>query len=65
MTGKLVSLSKARKARARDDRKRRADANAAKFGRSKAERVAETARTDAETRRLDDHRRDETGRDAE
>jgi hypothetical protein len=59
VTGKLVSLSKARKARARDDRKRRADANAAKFGRSKADRMAEAARTDAETRRLEDHRRDE------
>jgi hypothetical protein len=65
VSGKLVSLSKARKARARDGAKRRADTNAAKFGRSKAERTAEAARTEAETRRLDDHRRDETGRDAE
>ena len=59
MTGKLVSLSKARKTKARAESRRQADANAAKFGRSKADRTAETARTDAEKRRLDDHRRDE------
>jgi len=59
VTGKLVSLSKARKTKARAESRRQADANAAKFGRSKADRTAETARTDAEKRRLDDHRRDE------
>jgi hypothetical protein len=59
LSGKVLSLSRARKARARDDRKRKADANAAKFGRTKAERCAEAARTAQEAARLEAHRRDE------
>jgi membrane protein involved in colicin uptake len=58
MTGKVVSLGRARKAKARADAKRQADANAAKFGRTKAERDAEAAKREAEARRLDGHERD-------
>jgi len=65
VTGKVVSLAKARKARAKAERKRQADANAAKHGLSKAEREADTARRDAEVTRLDDHRIENTGRDGE
>lgn len=59
MSAKVVNLSRARKARAQDERKRRADANAAKFGRTKAERDAEAARQEAERKRLEGHRRDD------
>ena len=55
----IVNLNKARKARARADKKARADANAVKFGRTKVEKSlykvkAEKARLD-----VDAHRRDE------
>jgi hypothetical protein len=63
VSGKLVSLSKARKAKARAERKRQADANAARHGLSRAEREAEAARREAEVNRLDSHRRDEDGPD--
>jgi hypothetical protein len=59
VSAKVVNLSRARKARAQDERKRRADANAAKFGRTKAERDAEAARQEAERKRLEGHRRDD------
>ncbi|MGP1356227.1 DUF4169 family protein [Roseicyclus sp.] len=59
MTGKVLSLSRARKTRARDDRKRKADENAARFGRTRAEREAEAARAAQEAARLEAHRRDE------
>lgn len=59
MTGKVVSFSRARKTRARDEKKRRADGNAAKFGRTKAEREAETARAAKLAERLEGHRRDD------
>jgi hypothetical protein len=39
----IVNLNKARKARAKADAVRTADANRAKFGRTKAEREAEAA----------------------
>ncbi|MBL4628793.1 MAG: DUF4169 family protein [Roseicyclus sp.] len=56
MTGKVVSLSAARKARARSHTRQQADTNAARYGRTKAERIAEQqARTRAEAD-LDNHR---------
>jgi hypothetical protein len=58
VTGKVVNLSRARKARARDDKKRQADANAARHGRSKAERQAAEAAKDRAARHLDGHERD-------
>lgn len=54
-----INLNRARKARAKADAKTRADANAAKYGRSKAERLGETARSSVERLRLDGHRIDD------
>lgn len=56
--GNIVSLARARKARARAARKAEADANALRFGRTKGERAAAEARADRTTRMLDAHRRD-------
>ncbi len=57
---KVLSLSRARKARTRADKARQADANAAKHGRSKADRAAEAGRTARATALLDAHKRDQT-----
>ena len=54
-----VNLAKARKAKARAEKKRQADENAVKFGRTRAERQAEAARAAAEAARLDAHKREE------
>ena len=58
MTGKVVNLSRARKSRARDDKRRQADENAAKHGRSKAERLVEAADAARAKAHLDGHERD-------
>lgn len=61
MTGgpdNLVSLARARKDRARSAQKAEADANALRFGRTRAERAADEARADRAARSLDAHRRD-------
>jgi hypothetical protein len=58
MTGKIVSLSRARKTRARASARRDADENAAKHGLTKAERSAQKARADAARAALDAHERD-------
>ena len=55
-----VSLSRFRKARARAGKKTKADENAVHFGRSKARKALERARTDKSARDLDAHRRDRT-----
>ena len=52
-----VNLKAARKARARAEAKVAADANAAKFGRTKAERDREAAQADKARRDLDGHRK--------
>jgi hypothetical protein len=57
-SGKIVNLRAARKAAARDAARRDGDANAAKFGRSKAMRLAEAADAARAARHLDGHRRD-------
>ncbi|WP_224814987.1 DUF4169 family protein [Hasllibacter sp. MH4015] len=59
MNGKLVSLSKARKARARAEAKTRADENAVKHGRTKAERAAEARRAERQEKALDGAKRDD------
>ncbi len=46
-----INLNKARKAKARATAKKTADANAVKFGRTKAEKASDRA----ETRRIDQH----------
>ena len=55
----IVNLNKARKAKARAERKTRADANVAKFGRTKAEKALENAKAKKATSDLDGHRRDD------
>ena len=57
-SGDVVNLRRARKARARDEARRTADGNAARFGRTRAEREGEAARAEIEARRLDGHRLD-------
>jgi hypothetical protein len=48
-----INLNKVRKEKSRAEAKAQADANAAKFGRTKAQRLLETAREDLAARRLD------------
>jgi len=57
--GKPVNLNRYRKTKARADKKARADENAVKFGRSKAEKDLDRARADKARRDLDRHERDE------
>ncbi|MCT4685098.1 MAG: DUF4169 family protein [Roseicyclus sp.] len=57
MARDVINLGRVRKQRARDEKRRTADANAARFGRTKAERQAEEARVKAETAHLDGHLR--------
>jgi len=54
-----INLNKARKARARADDKARADANAVKFGRSKAERQLSDAQEKLASDRLSALKRDD------
>ncbi len=55
---KIVNLNKARKSRARDEARKQADANAIKFGRTKAEKDKDRAEADKATRDLDGHKRE-------
>ncbi|MEM7724213.1 MAG: DUF4169 family protein [Pseudomonadota bacterium] len=59
MTGKVINLNRARKARARDEARQDAEVNAAQHGRTKAERLAEKARAAQDDAKLDGHKRDE------
>jgi len=59
MADQPVNLNKFRKAKARAEKRAKGDANAVKFGRSKAAKDAERTRLDRETTRLDAHRRDD------
>ena len=59
MSGKVVNLNRARKDRERSAAKQRADENAIRFGRTKAERLAEAAREARMRTKLDAHRFDE------
>jgi len=54
----VVNLRSAKKQAARKTARAAADANAAKHGRSKAERAIEKARADKVARDLDGHRRE-------
>ena len=53
-----VNLNRFRKEKARADKKARADQNAVKFGRSKAEKSLDTAREAKANRELDGKKRD-------
>lgn len=55
----IVNLRTKRKEAARKAARVRADANAAKFGQTKAERDLAKARADKTARDLDGHKRDE------
>lgn len=59
MTGPVVNLNKARKARDRAADKARADANAAKHGRTKAQRLLEATQAEKARRALDQAKFDE------
>ncbi|MFU8779053.1 MAG: DUF4169 family protein [Roseovarius sp.] len=54
-----VNLNRARKQRARAADKARADENAARFGRTKAQKALEQVEADKARATLDQHRRDE------
>lgn len=58
MTGKVVNLRAVRKAKARDASRQQADENAARHGRTKAQRAEEKAAAARALRHLDDHKRD-------
>ncbi|MGV6849018.1 MAG: DUF4169 family protein [Marinibacterium sp.] len=53
---KPVNLGRIRKDRARAEAKRQADANSAKFGRTKAEKIRDQAAAAAAKRHLDGHK---------
>ena len=57
MTG-VVNLNRFRKEKARAERRAEADANAAKHGRTKAEKALDQARAEKAARDLDGHERD-------
>lgn len=54
----IVNLKAAKKRAERVKKRAQADANAAKFGRTKAERQIEEARAEAAVKALDAHRRE-------
>lgn len=56
--GKPVNLNRYRKDKARAEKKARADENAVKFGRSKAEKSLEKTRAEKAKRSLDGHEAD-------
>lgn len=55
---KVVNLRTIRKQSARDEKRRAADANAVRHGRSRAERDAEQAASDKARAHLDAHKRE-------
>lgn len=55
----LVNLRNFRKQKARDEKEAVAAANRAAFGRNKTEKLLTKAEQDLETKRLDDHKRDD------
>ncbi len=57
--GDLINLNRARKARARDAARAEADANRAKFGRTKAEKAAEAHARDRARALLDGAKRED------
>jgi hypothetical protein len=57
----IINLRAVKKARSRADKRAQADANAAKFGRTKAERSLDQARADKSRETLDQHKRNTDG----
>lgn len=58
-----INLNRARKQKARDDARRKGDENAARFGRTRAQKAAEEADAARAALHLDRHRRDDGGGD--
>lgn len=58
MPADLINLRRARKAKARDEKERQAEANRLAFGRTKAEKKETTAERDRALRAIDAHRRE-------
>lgn len=56
---KVTNLNSFRKQKARAQKRARGDENAARFGRSKAEKQLDKARADKAARQLDAHKRDD------
>ncbi|KGJ12432.1 DUF4169 family protein (plasmid) [Paracoccus versutus] len=56
-SGRVVNLRAARKSAARDSARRQGDENAAKFGRSKVQKLAEQDAAARAARHLDQHRK--------
>jgi hypothetical protein len=56
--GEVINLNKARKTRARADAQAKAVENRAKFGRTRAQKAAESAERDRIARMIDDSKRD-------
>jgi phage protein D len=56
---KVTNLNQVRKQKVRADKRAEADANAAKFGRTKAQKALEQAEADKARRELDRHRKDD------
>ena len=61
-SGNVVNLRAARKNAARDAARKQGDTNAAKFGRSKAQKQIEQADAERARRHLDAHHRDDGGK---
>ena len=59
----ITNLNQFRKQKARAEKKARGDANAAKFGRTRAEKDLSAAREEATRRMLDGHKRDGDAKD--
>ncbi|MBU2941500.1 DUF4169 family protein [Shimia thalassica] len=55
-----VNLNRFRKQKARADKKARADENAVRFGRTKAEKNREQIEADKAASHIDSHKRDDT-----
>jgi len=58
---KPVNLNQFRKKQSRLDQKQAADENAARFGRTKAERILESTRSAKAAKMLDQHQLDDEG----
>ncbi|MEM7060581.1 MAG: DUF4169 family protein [Pseudomonadota bacterium] len=58
MNARIINLKSRRKQKARADKAAQASANAAKFGRTKAQKQQEQASDDQVVRHLDGHRLD-------
>jgi hypothetical protein len=58
MSGKPVNLNRVRKEKDRAEKRARADANAVKFGRTKARKASDAAAAGKAASRLDAHKRE-------